>query len=214
MKSVPEMNGPDFNSFPHAPGASETDTRQRILNAAGDVFFKNGYTRATTRMIAKAAGVSEVTLFRYFDSKENLLRAALEDYGSPHLVRVIENKLTGDYRQDLLMMGNIIAQVLMERAANASFALSESLHFPEMRPLFSQIPSLMWQMLARYLRNKMDEGAVRALHPEAAAEMFFGAIYSYCMCKRIFELEPKPQISMEEAVAQMVDIFVRGTIKE
>ena len=48
-------------------------TRQRIITAATNLFGKVGYTRATTRSIASTAGVNEVTLFRLFGSKQNLL---------------------------------------------------------------------------------------------------------------------------------------------
>ena len=52
-------------------------TEQRILDAALKVFASEGYTGATTRKIAEEANVAEVTLFRKFQSKENLLREVL-----------------------------------------------------------------------------------------------------------------------------------------
>ena len=52
-------------------------TEQRILDAALKVFASEGYTGATTRRIAEEANVAEVTLFRKFQSKENLLREVL-----------------------------------------------------------------------------------------------------------------------------------------
>lgn len=53
------------------------DTRDRILEAAASVFGEHGARGATTRRIAAAAGVNEVTLFRYFDTKHEMLLAAL-----------------------------------------------------------------------------------------------------------------------------------------
>ena len=57
------------------PGAS--DTHRRLLEAATRVFARSGLEGATTREIAREAGVNEVTLFRHFQSKENLLSAVL-----------------------------------------------------------------------------------------------------------------------------------------
>src|SRR5579883_146165 len=54
-------------------------TQQRLLDAAREVFARDGISRATTREIARVAGVNEVTLFRQFATKDNLLAAALED---------------------------------------------------------------------------------------------------------------------------------------
>ena len=53
------------------------DAEQRILEAALKVFATEGYTGATTRKIAEEANVAEVTLFRKFKSKENLLKEVL-----------------------------------------------------------------------------------------------------------------------------------------
>jgi len=53
------------------------DTRSTILNAAVQVFSQHGFRGSTTRRIADAASVNEVTIFRYFGSKEALLQEAI-----------------------------------------------------------------------------------------------------------------------------------------
>src|ERR1044072_3997350 len=53
------------------------DTRTAILNAAVQVFSQHGFRGSTTRRIADAAAVNEVTIFRYFGSKEALLQEAI-----------------------------------------------------------------------------------------------------------------------------------------
>ncbi|MFY9984472.1 MAG: TetR/AcrR family transcriptional regulator [Chthoniobacterales bacterium] len=53
-------------------------TRKRILAAAELVFSRDGFQGATTREIARQAGVNEVTLFRHFRTREELLRATLD----------------------------------------------------------------------------------------------------------------------------------------
>lgn len=61
-----------------------TDTHRRLLEAAARVFARNGLEGATTREIAREAKVNEVTLFRHFQSKENLLSAVLQrTFASP-----------------------------------------------------------------------------------------------------------------------------------
>ena len=54
-------------------------TRRRILDAALDVFAASGTRAATTRRIAELAGVNEVTLFRHFGTKGELLDSALRE---------------------------------------------------------------------------------------------------------------------------------------
>jgi len=50
----------------------EEDTRERILYAAREVFSKKGYAGSTTKEISSVAEVAEVTLFRHFETKNNL----------------------------------------------------------------------------------------------------------------------------------------------
>jgi len=56
-------------------------SRQRLLNAARDLFVRQGITQTTTRQIADLAGVNEVTLFRHFGSKQGLLLAVFGELG-------------------------------------------------------------------------------------------------------------------------------------
>jgi AcrR family transcriptional regulator len=59
--------------MPDLPGRS---TRERLLAAAAKCFAAGGSHGATTRAIASAAGVNEVTIFRLFGGKERLLVVA------------------------------------------------------------------------------------------------------------------------------------------
>src|SRR5689334_8315493 len=53
------------------------DVREALLKATVKVFAEAGSRGATTRRIAQEAGVNEVTLFRHFQKKEDLLVEAL-----------------------------------------------------------------------------------------------------------------------------------------
>jgi TetR/AcrR family transcriptional regulator len=55
------------------------ETRQRILDAAAREFAAHGLAGARTETIAAAAGVNKALLYYYFDSKDRLYQAALED---------------------------------------------------------------------------------------------------------------------------------------
>ena len=63
--------------------SAATSTRQRLLDAAALVFARDGLTGSTTRAIAEAAGVNEVTLFRHFQTKDRLLTAVIgQNFGT------------------------------------------------------------------------------------------------------------------------------------
>ncbi|MBW4545860.1 MAG: TetR/AcrR family transcriptional regulator [Symplocastrum torsivum CPER-KK1] len=58
---------------------TNSSTRQRLVNAALELFRSQGVIETTTRQIAELAQVNEVTLFRQFGSKQGLLLALIED---------------------------------------------------------------------------------------------------------------------------------------
>src|SRR5277367_2271659 len=70
-------------------GGSSVLTKKRILAAAELVFARDGFQGATTREIAREAGVNEVTLFRHFSSREQLLQGTLE-YGCEAFDALVE----------------------------------------------------------------------------------------------------------------------------
>jgi AcrR family transcriptional regulator len=62
-------------------GVTATETRERLLRAAADVFAQRGYDGTRVADIAAAAGVSNGALYSHFDSKAELLVAALRAHG-------------------------------------------------------------------------------------------------------------------------------------
>ena len=54
------------------------DTRWRIVAAAKQLFVRQGYRGTSTKQIAGKAGVSEMTLFRHFPTKESLFREVIQ----------------------------------------------------------------------------------------------------------------------------------------
>jgi AcrR family transcriptional regulator len=74
-----------------------------ILKASGQVFANKGYARATTREIAALAGVSEGTLYNYFDSKRDILLALLEET-TAHIAEALAHVQGGSYEETMAQM--------------------------------------------------------------------------------------------------------------
>jgi len=55
------------------PGRSTIPVRERILVAAGDLFHKQGIRGVGVEAIAEAAQTNKMTLYRHFDSKDELI---------------------------------------------------------------------------------------------------------------------------------------------
>jgi len=55
-------------------------TDEKIINATFEILQEEGFAKATTKKIAAKAGVNEVTIFRNFKNKNNLVEATKEYY--------------------------------------------------------------------------------------------------------------------------------------
>jgi len=76
MQVVTYIDKLDPNSVPRTRSYGDL-TRRRILEAAERVFSRDGFQGATTREIAREAQVNEVTLFRHFRTRDDLLRETI-----------------------------------------------------------------------------------------------------------------------------------------
>lgn len=56
------------------------DVRQRILDSAGAAFYRNGFQAIGVDTLAEQAGVSKMTLYRHFPSKDDLIVSVLTEF--------------------------------------------------------------------------------------------------------------------------------------
>jgi AcrR family transcriptional regulator len=87
-------------------GASGEETRRRILNAAIRCVAEGGYSQATIREIARAADVTSGSLYNYFSTKRELLKAtaqSIEELTLPRLRAAAQRETDVVDRLDALL---------------------------------------------------------------------------------------------------------------
>ena len=157
------------------------DTRTELLKAAAAVFAQHGSRGSTTRRIADAAGVNEVTLFRYFGSKDALLQEAIAhtDDGPPSIALPAtptnpEEELTdwcGKLMERLRAKSSIIRKCMSE--------LEER---PELITTAVSTPTKASHDLTTYLRKlKSENRADSDVDVLAASAMLMGALFHDAM---------------------------------
>jgi len=197
---------------PKLSNSIPNDTRSKIIKAASDLFASKGYSGTTTRAIAEKAGVNEVTIFRHFGSKDNLAREIMNQFGGMAIAENLENRLSGDYRHDLLLIGNILLTVMTERNDAMCMAICEAGHFPEFQEVVAENPRQLRQMLSRYFHSLMENKKIHKGHPELLAQAFLGMFFSYTVLQGFLQDNLQPEVTPDEIVGQFVDLFVRGTL--
>ncbi|WP_440896996.1 TetR/AcrR family transcriptional regulator [Amphibacillus sp. Q70] len=139
---------------------SREERRKQILESALNTFIGKGYNGSTTMDIAIEAGISEVTLFRYFDSKKQIFLEAIE----PILVRSLKESLIAS--KDLEPMEKL-RYILKERIKFISehhevvkLILMESQINPEIADFnfINQITSLLQDSIKEADMDLKDEG--------------------------------------------------------
>ncbi len=183
------------------------DIRERLLEATLQVFAETGYRGATTRRIAQQAGVNEVTLFRQFGSKEQLIHEALQCAGGLEEGAALP-AVPRDPRQELTEFCLAHARHFSAGRALIRKVLSEIDEHPDMVPFVTRNPVECRGSLIDYLVRLREEGFARVdFDPAVAAAMLMGAIFSDAMVREV--MPPPNGASTEDMVRGFVDLFVR-----
>lgn len=180
--------------------AGRTGTRERIVDAARAVMLNKGLVRATTKEIARTAGVSEGTLYNHFSNKQELFLCTLNELpsGFVMLMRGLHERVgTGTVPA---VLSQVVASALEFYGEavpmGASFFADPEL-LARHRELLQQRgagPQRANEAVAAYLRAEQGLGRVRDdADPEAAAYMLLGAIYQYVYWRQFLGRAQEPE---------------------
>lgn len=125
-----------------------------ILDAALDMLVQHGYAGATTRHIAAAAGINEVTLFRRFGSKKKLLKAVIEQEAENFVAAGIE--YTGDVEADLLRVVQFYSGLVQQRGRVIAMLIAEIPRQPELLEIMQTPLAILTKISAMIARYQQD----------------------------------------------------------
>jgi AcrR family transcriptional regulator len=112
---------------------TKSDTRQRILDVALDLFTEQGYDGTSLREIAEQLKITKAAIYYYFESKEDILMALhmrIHDFGRDALMRIGEGPVTLVLWEALLneVLGEMLAQRKLFLLHERNQAVMEKLH--------------------------------------------------------------------------------------
>jgi AcrR family transcriptional regulator len=188
------------------------DNRTRILEAAARVYAEHGFRGATTRRIAQAAGVNEVTLFRTFGSKAALIDEALRAHATLPPGCAGSHALPADpVRPERELAAWAAAQLAVLRRDRALIrqAMSELEERPNAAPCVSHGWRCADDELRDYIRRlaKLDLIAAGRDDALAAGAMLMAALFSDAMGR---DMMPDLYPPAEKAPALYVRLFLRA----
>ncbi|MEG3440342.1 TetR/AcrR family transcriptional regulator [Pannus brasiliensis CCIBt3594] len=154
-------------------------TRTRLIEAGTEVFAREGVLGATTREIARVAGVNEVTLFRYFPNKEELLAAVIEGVSARQVAILSERvEWTGEVEPDIRAFAHLYNTMLEDNEALIRTFIGEAKRYPEAaRRILVEAAAPLRERLVFYLREAIKRGTVRRdIKPKLAVDLFAGTL--------------------------------------
>lgn len=195
----------------------KSKTDERLLQATLKLISEKGYLRATTKDIAREAGVTEVTLFRRFGSKERLFEEVINKYTFLPPLRDLLSEISQysyDYEKVLQTIGVLFFETLKERKSLVKIMTSEINIYPEkIREIYTQFIDETDRVLAGYFRAQQKKGLLRRFSPEMAAGVFFGMIFSCFRLEEIVKQRDIPKKEIDSIIKGFVEIFAYGTLK-
>lgn len=189
------------------------EKRREIVSKAWELFKENGFERTTMSDIADRGAGSKATLYSYYNSKEQLFAAALEqvirdpaDEVFAHLAR------KGKLKTRLL---NFARALLEARLSDDLIAVEQALITEARRSelgelLRTRFVQPQWRRLAAALDREMVAGNLRKADPMLATWQFRGLVEVDLVERRLHGEKTITAHEIKSAVEAGVDAFLRA----
>src|SRR5919107_2743132 len=111
---------------------NKAKTRRRLLAAARELFYGNGICATGVSAVAEGAGVTKMTLYAHFPSKDDLVAAYLED-NDRRWREVLEEKLSNyeDSRDGLMAVCDAYREYFTAREMRGCAFVNCAAEFPD-----------------------------------------------------------------------------------
>lgn len=194
------MSAEAANRKPGRPSGA-SDTRERILATARELFARNGFNNTSIRAVAADAGVDAALVHHYYGTKQQLFAAAVELPIDPMIV-------LGPLRETPVeQLGRTLPELLLplwdSQAGTGLIAALRSMLTGTEIPLAR---SFFRDVVVPELANRIDDppgsGVLRA---EFTASQLMGIV----VARYIIGLEPIASLPPEEIVAMVAPTLQR-----
>ncbi|SCW89041.1 transcriptional regulator, TetR family [Rhizobium mongolense subsp. loessense] len=159
--------------------SSDEEKRSQIVDCAREIFVKFGYAGTTTAIVATEAGVSKQTIYKLFESKDELFTAVVKAHRRLmlDLPRGPEDISVAESLERIFML-DIDEERDAERAGFLQLVFREAAQFPELMDVLHQEGMLTSRRhLAEWLADRQTEGKLKIDDPLSGARMLMDMIF-------------------------------------
>jgi len=184
------------------------DTVHRILSAASRLFAERGVAATRTAEVARAAGVTERTLFKYFPEKAQLL-----EHAAGEAMQAVAAPPPDDSAPFAVWFETLLRARLVGAEAHPyalRLVLVELLTSAEARKRFAPVwKRELWSALVRSIARFQARGELRAdLETEALARMVLSLALGYLLSRTLVA----PGIAWDDGkeIGRLLEVLLRG----
>jgi len=197
------------------------DRREQILDAAMHVFAQKGFARATNKDIAREAGITPGLIYHYFESKEALLMAIVENRSPLKVVRTLPPEVFA-LPPDAFF--RIIVKRVLTIVENENFISFARVLLPEIlndqgHPQFATyIPTVAQRILGfigGYIKLKVNSGEFRPIEDEKIsfyAQALVGSVVAFVLRRHVLRDPLALSYTQEQIADIVVDMFLHGLV--
>ncbi len=198
------------------PGGSELK-KAAIVQAARDLFVRDGFERTSVDAIADHAGVSKRTIYNHYEDKRTLFLAVIhETYGAmiEAVYAVIDQHLT-DVADPVESLTGFAVEAAMlafrspDRSAMIRLMVAEASHFPELQRERMR-PFTVTDRLAQRLAAMGERGLLDISDPHEAADHLFALTFGQLNNRSLFGTRSLPDSEIRRMAEGGIKAFVRA----
>lgn len=194
------------------------ERQQQILQAAAAVFAEKGFAHATIRDIARAAGVSEGSIYLYFKNKQDLLVHLPRTFIQPPVNAFRDLALTADpstVSPDKLLRfvaENIVNIITHNRElVQVLFTSLPTMDAETRNTYLREGPGYALEMLQTYIHTQQAAGNFRGdIDPAIAARTLPGMMMFFLLIQEVFQPAAFERFEYSRVIPNVVSIFLHG----
>lgn len=204
---MPKRNAPEETT-----NTAGQKRRSAMVEAAYSLFTEKGYASVSVDEIIRVSRGSKSSLYKYFGSKEGILKAVVESLAEQMLREIRFEFHSGRTpRESLRRIGMVLIDLALSDKAIHQYrhSVSHAKAFPDVAKLwFESGPQTTLDGIAAYLEKETAAGRLRVDDPARAARLFGGMILFYDNMRRSVGLPPLKGPEQRRMVSEAVEIFL------
>jgi AcrR family transcriptional regulator len=159
-------------------------TRAGLVSEAEGLFAANGISNTTTADIAKSLKVSHGTLFVHFPTRDDLIKAVVEEFGE-RLSSALGKRCSDDLVLKDLLKAHLAVLASFEDFYMRLISESQSLP-PHIRSIVYSMNASLSYRFYRAAKNEMAQGTIKKMTQVQFFNTWMGLVHYYIMNRDLF----------------------------